>query len=269
MLVSVIVPIYNQEKTIRKDLKNIYDVMKKTRWDFEIIGVVDGSPDNSLKEAKKFKRKKVKIIGYKKNHGKGYAVRYGMARAKGDLIAFVDSGMDINPNSISMLLEHREWYDSDITVGSKRHSASKVNFSLMRKIYSIGYYYGVRILFGLRIRDTQVGLKVFKREVLEEVLPRLLVKEFAFDIELLAVAHRLGYTKIDESPVELTLDFDPNSKWSKYRPLFLDPNVIGMLIDTLAIYYRLKILKYYDDHNKRKWRYSEELDMRINTGAMK
>ncbi len=268
MLVSIIVPIYNQERTIRKDLETIHDVMEKTRWDFEIIGVVDGSPDNSFKEAKKTKESKIKVHGYNTNRGKGYAVRYGMARALGDLIAFIDAGMDINPNSISMVLEHMEWYDSDIIVASKRHSASKVNYSGLRRLYSIGYYFGVRLLFGLNIRDTQTGLKIYKRHVLEDVLPRLLVKAFAFDIELLAVAHRLGYRKIHEAPVELALDFTEGSKWDRNRPLFLDPHILAMLIDTLAVFYRLKLLEYYDNHNQRKWVYDKELDMKINTGEV-
>ena len=266
MKVSIIVPAYKQEKTIKKDLESIHKTMEKTRWDFEIILVDDGSPDNTYKEAKKVKKDNVKAFRYEKNRGKGWAVRYGMARADGNLIAFIDSGMDINPNNISMVLEHMEWYGSDIIVGSKRHSASKVNYSFMRKIYSEGYYRIVKLLFGLRIRDTQTGLKIFKRKVLERVMPRLLVKAFAFDIELLAVANHLGFTKIHEAPVEIELKFRKNSKISKWKPLFLEPNIRMMLRDTMAVFYRLKILKYYDDGSKRKWVYNKELDMRINTG---
>jgi len=242
--------------------------MSQTRWDFEIIVVIDGSPDNSLGEAKKFKRANVSVFGYKTNKGKGYAVKYGMARSKGSLIAFIDSGMDINPNSISMLLEHQEWYGSDIVVASKRHSASRVNLTFLRRIYSAGYYYGVKLLFGLKVRDTQVGLKVFKRNVLDKVLPRLLVKQFAFDIELLAVANHLGFTKIHEAPVELELNFSKVSKWNKWLPFFLDPGIRNILLDTLAVFYRMHILRYYDDNNKRLWKYDKELEMRVNTGEM-
>ncbi len=266
MRVSLIVPVYKQENTIQRDLEIIFNAMSKTRWDFEIIAVIDGSPDKSLEHAKKAAKKNLIVVGYKTNHGKGYAVKYGMVRARGDLIAFIDSGMDINPNSISMVLEHMEWYGADIIVGSKRHSASKVNYTWMRRIYSRGYYFLVKLLFGLRISDTQTGLKVFKREVLENVLPRLLVKAFAFDIELIAVAYYLGYKKIHEAPVELTLDFTTLSNFKKNRPLFLDPQIRLMLRDTLAVFYRLKILHYYDDDNRRKWKYSKELQMRINTG---
>jgi glycosyltransferase involved in cell wall biosynthesis len=188
-----------------------------------------------------------------------------MARAKGDIIAFIDSGMDIDPNGISLLLEHMLWYDSDIIVASKRHSASKVNYTFLRKVYSEAYYLLVKLLFGLRVRDTQAGLKIYKREVLEKVMPRLLIKTFAFDVELLSVAHHLGYTKIHEGPVQLSLSFRKNSVWKRHL-LFLDPNIRKMLNDTLAVFYRLKILKYYDDSNKRKWVYNKDLDMRINTG---
>jgi glycosyltransferase involved in cell wall biosynthesis len=265
MLVSIIVPAYNQEKTIKRDLRNIHDAMKKTRWDFELLVVNDGSTDRTLTEAKKVKRNNIQVYGYKKNYGKGYAVKYGMARAKGDLIAFIDSGMDIDPNGISLLLEHMIWYDSDVIVASKRHSASKVNYTFLRKLYSQAYYYLVKLLFNLRVRDTQAGLKIYKRQVLEKVMPRMLIKTFAFDIELLAVAQHLGFTNIHEGPVQLTLKFGYNSKWKK-NLLFLDPQILKMLKDTLAVFYRLKILRYYDDGNKRQWVYNKELDMRINTG---
>lgn len=265
MKVSIIVPIYKQEKTIKQDLENICNTMSKTRWDYEIVAVVDGSPDNSYKEAKKVKNPKVKVYAYENNKGKGYAVRYGMARAEGDYISFIDAGMDIDPNGISMLLEHMEWYNADIIVGSKKHPVSQVNYPLVRKIYSFGYHFLVKILFGLNIKDTQTGLKVYKRQVLEKVLPRLLVKRFAFDIEILAVANYLGFKRIYEAPVKINWDFK-NSNFS--MGLIFDKNIRKMLIDTLAVFYRLRILKYYADESKRKWVYDKDLQMRINTGEM-
>jgi len=253
MLVSIIIPAYKQEKTIRKDITNIYKTMKQTRWNFELIVVVDGFLDKSYEQARKLKKNNVTVIGYEKNHGKGYAVRYGMAHAKGDYIAFIDSGMEIKPNGISMLLEHMEWYEADIIVGSKRHPASKVWISLPRKIYSWFYYMLVRVLFNLNVRDTQAGIKVFKRKVLERVLPRMVVKEFAFDIEMLVVAKYLGFSKIYEAPVEIKLDFTDNSKFIRGFAIIFDRYVRGMLIDTCAVFYRLNILRYYNETNKEAW----------------
>ncbi|MGB9637281.1 MAG: glycosyltransferase [Microgenomates group bacterium] len=244
-LLSVIVPAYKQEKTIVKDLQQIELVLKQLRYDYEIICVVDGKVDKTFEKAKKISSSKLKVIGYEENHGKGYAVRYGMARAKGDLIAFIDAGMDINPKALPMLLEHMIWYDSDIIVGSIRHSASKViGYPLKRKIYSVGYHWLTRILFGLRITDSQRGVKIFKRKVLERTLPRLLVKNFAFDIEILSVAHRLGFKRIHDGPVEM------DARKFRYSSI-KSSTVFSMLIDTLAIFYRLKILHYYD-RKKRK-----------------
>jgi glycosyltransferase involved in cell wall biosynthesis len=267
-ILSIIVPIYKQEKTIVEDLTNIQNMMETTRWNYEIIAVVDGFLDKSFENISQIKNTKIKSFGYEVNKGKGYAIRYGMARSEGDLVCFIDAGMDINPNGISMILEHMEWYDADIIVGSKRHSASKVSYPFIRKVFSFIYQTLIRILFDLKIRDTQVGLKVFKRKVLEKVLPRLIVKKFAFDIEILSVANYLGYSKIYDAPVEIKLDFSNNSSFSPYRLIF-NKNIWQMIIDTLAVFYRLKFLKYYDDNSKRVWVYDKDLEMRVNTGELK
>jgi hypothetical protein len=94
------------------------------------------------------------------------------------------------------------------------------------------------------------------------------VKAFAFDIELLAVANYMGFRKIYEAPVKLELSFNENSKFDKHKPLFLDANIRGILWDTMGVFYRLYILKYYDLKSKRKWVYDKELDMKVNTGEL-
>ena len=266
MLVSIIVPAYKQEKTIKEDIRNIYNVMSQTRWDFEIIVVVDGFVDKTLEEAQKVDLDVVTVAGYKTNRGKGYALRYGMARAVGDYVAFIDSGMEIDPNGISMILEHMQWYKADIIVASKRHPASKVNMPLIRKIYSWGYHTLVKILFRFKVSDTQTGLKVFKKDVLDKILPRLLIKEYALDVELLAVARYLGFKRIYEAPVELHFDLSSGSRFKGF--LIFDPFIRKMLTDTLAIFYRMYFLRYYSDNSQRKWIYDPELEMQVNTGEL-
>ena len=266
MKVSIIVPAYKQEKTILADIENISEVMSHTRWDYEIICVVDGFLDKTFDNASKTKDSHIIVCGYEQNKGKGYAIRYGMAKSSGELIAFIDAGMDIHPNGISLILEHMIWYDADIIVASKRHSASKIYYPLIRKIYSFLYQLLVRILFNLRIRDTQVGLKVFKRKVLEKVLPRLVVKKFAFDIEILSVANYLGFSKIYDAPVEIKLDIF-NSSFNPAKVIF-NKHIYGMILDTLAVFYRMRFLRYYDDGSKRNWVYDKDLEMRVNTGEM-
>lgn len=264
-LISIIVPAFKQELTIVEDIDKIKKVLDKLRYPSELICVVDGKLDKTFEKAFKFAKNNsnVKVIGYEKNKGKGYAVRFGIAESKGDVVGFIDAGMDLNPNGLAMLLEHFEWYDADVIVGSKRHPASKVNYPWQRRILSISYQLLVWLLFGLKVKDTQVGIKFFKREVLEKVLPRLLVKRFAFDVEILAVANYLGYRRIFEAPIDITLYFGGTSTLTSQKFI---RTVIAMLIDTLAVFYRLKILNYYSDKNKRKWRFDPELNFRVNLG---
>src|SRR3990167_7465488 len=239
-LLSVIVPAYKQEKTIKKDLENINSILSEglKDCDYEIICVVDGELDGTWKEAEKVKSSKVRVVGYKHNKGKGYAVRYGMVRSKGDLVSFLDAGMDISPKGIMMLMAHMEWYNADIIVGSKRHPVSQVNYPILRRIISIGYHLGVKILFGLDLRDTQSGIKIFKRKIIDKILPKLLVKRYAMDIEMLAVARHLGFKRIYEGPIEV--HFDQSTSRIDWKTLF------RMAWDTAAVFYRLRILHYYD-----------------------
>lgn len=255
-LLSVIVPAFRQEKTIKQNLENIHTVLEKglQNYDYEIICIVDGTIDGTLKEAKKLRRRKIRVIGYKRNRGKGYAVRFGMARSRGSLVSFLDAGRDISPKGIMMLMAHMEWYNADVIIGSKRHPVSRVNYPFVRHAFSIGYHLMVKLLFGLPLTDTQSGIKIFKRKVLEKVLPRLLVKKYAMDVEMLAVAYHLGFKRIYEAPIEINFrKIESNISW---------PSVWQMLLDTLGVFYRLKLRRFYNWRNRRHWRYDPKLDFR-------
>lgn len=260
-LLSLIIPVYKQEKTIAKNLRSILGELELLGYPYELVVVIDGQVDGSRQESEKVKSPYLKVSGYKTNHGKGYAVRYGIAQSKGNIIGFLDAGGDIHADGISMLLAHFRWYNADIIVGSKRHPASKIIYPNERKILSWGYQIIIKVLFGLTIRDSQVGMKLFRREALEDVLPRLLVKQFAFDIEILAVAYHLGYVRIYEAPIEL--DFNGDSSITNTNFLRIAFNTLW---DTLTVFYRLRILRYYDNANKRKWRFDPELNFRVNVG---
>ncbi len=237
---SVIVPVFKQENTIVKDLSQIKNVLTRIRYHYEIIVVVDGIVDKSLKKVKQAKIAGLKTLGYMQNQGKSYAIRLGMQKAKGDYVMFIDSGKEIDPNGISMLLEHMEWYKADIIVGSKRHPASFIHYSLIRKILSLGYYLFVKLLFGIKVRDTQAGIKIYRKKVLQKVIPKLLEKKFAGDLEMLVVAQALGFKRIYEAPIKLNYHFSSITSAATLQSIF------GIFIDTLAIFYRKNILRYYD-----------------------
>ncbi len=236
---SLIIPIYLQEKTIVKNIKIIKHALNSIRYDYEIIAVFDGRIDKSYEKVKQANISKVHIISYIRNQGKSHAIQIGMHEAKGDYIMFIDSGLEIDPNGISMLLEHMEWYKADIIVGSKRHPASQIRYSTVRKILSEGYYRFVQLFFGIKVRDTQAGIKIFKKEVLKEILPRLIEKKFAGDLEMLVVADTLGFKRIFEAPIKLDYSLSnltSAATWSSIGNIF---------VDTLAIWYRKNILHYY------------------------
>ena len=118
------------------------------------------------------------------------------------------------------------------------HPESKVDYPAIRRVYSWGYYILLLILFRLNVRDTQTGLKLFKAEVLKPVMRQILVKRFAFDIEVLAIINARGY-KITSAPIEVVFH-----RASFGRIGYQD--IRNMFVDTLAIFYRLHILHYYD-----------------------
>lgn len=253
-LLSVIVPAYNC-KTIYEDLSTIKLYLDLLNRPYELLCVVDGlksKSDKTYEYARKMHGKNIKIFFYSDNKGKGYAVRFGMARSKGGTIAFIDAGSDLHAKGIGLALEHMKWYDADIIIGSKRHHASKVSYPWKRKILSFIVQKATRFFFGLNVSDTQTGLKVFKRKVLVKVLPRLMVKRWAFDLEILTVANHLGFTRIYESPVELTHNFSSNIGVS---------SVQNFAQDYLAILYRTYIVRYYDDKYSDRW--EGDLDLKL------
>lgn len=241
---SLIIPVYKQEKTIVHNIEQIQHVLDKIRYGYEIIAVIDGLVDTSYKKIKEANLPHVKPLAYNKNQGKGWALRLGLSKAKGDYVMFIDSGMEIDPNGISMLLEHMEWYDADIIVGSKRHLASQVHYPLSRKVLSHGYSAIVRVLFGFKIKDTQAGIKIFRKHVLEKILPNLVEKKFAGDLEMLVVANTLGYKKIYEAPIRMDYRLGSITSAATLE------SIVGIFIDTLAIFYRKNVLRHYRKNKK-------------------
>lgn len=240
MRISVIMPAYNEAGRIRDSIVRTHRQLCKMISDFEIVAVDDGSSDGTGKILEKLylELAQLKIVKWKKNLGKGEALRQGFYQAKGDLVFFLDGDMDLPPEQMNVLLETMQNERADVVIGSKMHSDSKVDYPFYRRVVSFVYFTITKILFGLPVRDTQTGLKVFRREVLEKCMPRMLVKAFAYDLELLVIAHHFGF-RIEEAPV--IVEYRP--KYDGYIPF---ETIQKTAIDTLAIFYRINILHYYD-----------------------
>jgi glycosyltransferase involved in cell wall biosynthesis len=170
------------------------------------------------------------------NVGKGFALSLGVDQSVGELVTFIDADMELDPANIGGFIEIMETSKCDAVIGSKRHPLSKVAYPRFRRFQSWAYQLLIRLLFNLNVRDTQTGLKLFRRQVLREALPLLAIKRFAFDLELLVVARQLGYRNVCEAPISLDYQFESTvNLGSAWRVLW----------DTAAIFYRLRILRYY------------------------
>ena len=235
-MLSVIIPTYNEEKTLETAVRSLRDFFNENGQDFELIIVDDGSRDKTCEVARSLEGEAVRFFPCSKNRGKGYALKLGFEKSRGDRIVFFDSGLDFPPSQIADLLEILEKNDVGLVIGSKRHPESEVDYPWHRRLVSFGAQTLIKFLFGLGVTDTQVGLKVFRRDVLKRVMPLVLVKKYAFDVEVLALAHHYHF-KIKEAPVRLRLAF---STAVGPRSLF------ETLFDTLSIFYRLKVIHFYD-----------------------
>lgn len=241
---SVIIPAYNSQKYIRLVIKRIVKVLSTRNIHFEVLCISDGCTDATLKVAENEAQKhhgKVRVFGYTKNKGKGYAVRFGMKKAKGQIVGFIDADHEISPASILSLLKIMKEKNADIVVGSKRHKKSKVTYPLVRRFISSVYYYFVKLLFNVKVSDTQAGIKLFRRNVTENFLPKLKVDGFAFDIEMLVRAEDAGFTKIFDSPILVDSGYSSGS--SVFKSLGIVRESLKMFIDTTGLFFKLRVLK--------------------------
>lgn len=241
---SVIIPAYNSQKNIRLVIERIVKVLSDRNIRFEVLCISDGCTDATLKVAENEAQKhrgKVKVFGYQKNRGKGYAVRFGMKKAKGEIVGFIDADNEISPGSILSLLKVMKEQNADIVVGSKRNKKSKVTYPLLRRFISSIYYYFVKLIFKVKVSDTQAGIKLFRRNVIEGILPKLKVDGFAFDIEMLVRAEDAGFTKIFDSPILVDSGYSSGS--SVFKSFGILRESLKMFIDTTGLFLKLKVLK--------------------------
>lgn len=230
---SLVMPAFNEGRTIEETIYRVDNVVREMGLKYELIIVDDGSIDNTRMKANNYARKNghVKVVGYNNNVGKGFALKTGFSHAIGEMVVFIDSDADINPKQIAHYVEALK--GADVVVASKWHPQSKVDTPLLRRVLSHGFNVLVKLLVGLRLSDTQTGLKAIRRNAFMSVFPRLTVKRYAFDVEMLALANLLRL-KIVELPINIRI-----------RNLLCLQEVWRMFLDLLGITYRLRVLRWY------------------------
>jgi len=214
----VIIPAYNEEKKIGKDLAAALDYFRAQPYTFELIAVDDGSVDGTpdvLAEWEKRGRPDLRAICCRPNRGKGYAVRTGMLAARGEVRMFADAGLCV-PFSDTAAGLHAIRQGSDVAIGSRKLASSRVVQApaSYRQWGSRLFGAVVRQMMGLQgIHDTQCGFKFYTSPAAQELFGASRIDGFMFDAEILVLARRRGM-KIGEFPVEWRADPD-----SRYRPL--------------------------------------------------
>ena len=203
MLVSIIIPIYNEEKIIKKLLKKVNSIKKIRK---EIIVINDGSTDNTLKILKKdCKKMYTKIISYKKNIGKGYACRQGISKSKGDIIIIQDGDLEYNPKDYYKLLQPilqnktNIVYGSRVLNGGKRVRPKTLSFKV--RIFANNFLnFLSNILNNQNLTDAHTCYKVFKKKIIKKI--KLRENGFNFCPELTT-----KFSKIDEKILEVPIDY--------------------------------------------------------------
>ena len=229
--VSIVMPAYNVGRKILYAISNLEREIKNVTDDYEIIVVDDGSNDNTYDLIMDLRNPRVKIIRNMKNMGKGYSVKRGVLASTGQYVLMADADMEISYKDIEKYIRILKYFD--IIIGSKRHPDSIYIAPISRKILSLCFNMIVRLLTGIKVSDTQTGFKAFRGDAIRKIMNLVLVKRYAFDVEILAVANLLGM-KIYEMPVKIELGRG-----------FAFKSILYMLIDLLGIVYRLRIIKWY------------------------
>lgn len=239
--ISVIIPAYNEEKRLPNTLRETISYLKDHFEQWEILVVNDGSHDRTadvvLEQA--IQTKGVQLLQYGKNRGKGYAVRYGMTRATGDIQVFMDADNSTSIDHIEKLLPYVD-KRFDVVIGSRDVDGATISVHQPKWKELLGDMGNLWIQAWAvpGIKDTQAGFKLFTKKASRDVFPYLTIDRWGFDVEALAVARLKGY-KISEQPINWIND--PNSKVSAHAYLEVLKEVVQVRLNVARGVYGKRI----------------------------
>ena len=210
-MLSVVIPAYNEEKKIQRDLEDIFAYLSKQSYLSEVLLVDDGSTDGTLRCAKPFQQYPhfLQVISRMPNRGKGYAVKTGMLQACGEFLLFMDTGSCVPMYELEKgLVMLREGYDVAIAsraiAGSQMLQAAAAHRRLGGRVFRLL----IRNFLGIRhVADTQCGFKLFRREAAHRIFSSQRTERMMFDLETVRNAQKFGY-RLGEFPVAWTCDAD-------------------------------------------------------------
>ena len=214
---SIVIPAYNEERRLPETLRRIRAYLDTRRISAEIIVVDDGSSDGTaaLVERLRAEFSGLRLVLNDTNRGKGYSVRHGMLEARGDVLLFTDADLSSPIAEAAKLFAALE-AGADVALGSRwlRSELQTERQPVYRQLFGRLFNLFLRVVLGLRFRDTQCGFKAFTRRAAQAIFPRQRIERWGFDAELLFLAVRLGF-QAAEVPVQWA--HDERSKMSYFR----------------------------------------------------
>lgn len=205
IILSVIIPAYKEEKRIGNTLLSLDKYLSRLNFPYEILVVIDGSPDNTFQVVEKYQKmiKNLWVINNPENHGKGFVVRQGLLAAKGAYRLFMDADNSVTINQIEGFSPQFEDKEVGIVIGSRdiKGADVKVHQPKWKEFLGNAGNIAIQTVTGLwGIPDTQCGFKILTAEAAELICPLMKVNRFGFDFEMLVLVKKLGF-KIKEAPV--------------------------------------------------------------------
>ncbi len=233
--ISIVIPAYQEAGRLPGTLAALARYLRERPESWEILVVVEKSADGTLELANRAAAEQAnfRVLANERRHGKGYAVRRGMLAAEGDLIFYMDADLSVPVDDLTAFLQFAEAHpDVDVLVANRQHRLSRIGKrqGLARQGLGLLFNWLIRAVSPVKVRDTQCGFKAFRRAAARSVFARQQIDGFAFDVEALLLAERLGYTTRD-LPVRWT-----NSERSTVDPM---RDGLRMLRDILKLRWKL------------------------------
>ncbi len=200
---SIVIPAYNEGRRLGATLEKVLAYVRAQGWDAEVIVVNDGSRDDTAEIVRGFaaRNSAVRLLENPGNRGKGYSVRNGILQARGEVVVFSDADLSSPIEEMPKLLEALTG-GADIAIGSRwlRAELQTQRQSLHRQLFGRVFNLLMRIILGLKFKDTQCGFKAFTRRAARTILPLERIDRWGFDPEILFLARKFGF-RVQEVPV--------------------------------------------------------------------
>lgn len=200
IFLSLVIPAYNEEKTIKGTLEKVLGYLTRKSFSYEVIVVDDGSKDKTSSIVGSFHNSKIKLVKLETNKGKGGALREGIGRSKGENVIFMDADLSVPLENIDRFINELEKFE--VVIASRRIKGAKIlkhqpwHRETMGKVFTLL----TRFVTGVNLADYTCGFKGFRGKEAKRIFENSLIDRWAYDAEIMFLSHKLGYN-IKQVPV--------------------------------------------------------------------